>query len=236
MPREICFGGQSPSTCLCMTLTCSKRAAGTSQCSNPVEWLSGVELSDAFCFEHSDLPLPGCHVLDFTEEQWVPLGCGERWLPGALKVLSAEPAKGGLLSPLQRSSSPHQPIAPSSERACVALGLVRLPGRLVWCPTRSADICSVPAWKGRLPEPESPVASAVAWLLSWASVHVGSRLSARSGRCQDSQATGPPGPVSLTPSRLIALWVSPGLTLCRFLSRRAEEPSLGSSKRLPLAL
>lgn len=165
-----------------------------------------------------------------------PWAVGERWLPGALKVLSAEPAKGGLLSPLQRSSSPHQPIAPSSERACVALGLVRLPGRLVWCPTRSADICSVPARKGRLPEPESPVASAVAWLLSWASVHVGSRLSARSGRCQDSQATGPPGPVSLTPSRLIALWVSPGLTLCRFLSRRAEEPSLGSSKRLPLAL
>lgn len=35
-----------------------------------------MELSDAFCFEHWDLPLPGCHLLDFTDEQWVPLGCG----------------------------------------------------------------------------------------------------------------------------------------------------------------
>lgn len=32
-------------------------------------------LSDAFCFEHSDLPPPGCHLLDFIDEQWVPMDC-----------------------------------------------------------------------------------------------------------------------------------------------------------------
>lgn len=155
-----------------------------------------------------------------------PWAVGERWFPGALKVLNAEPANGGLLSPLQRLSSPHQPTAPCSERACVALGRVRLPGRAVWCPNATRRRLFSAGWEGRLPGPESPGASAVAWLLSWASVRVGSRLSARSGGCQDSQATGPPGPVSLTPSRLIALGFLLALTLCRFPSRRTEEPSL----------